>query len=256
MKAPKSFETKIAGESLFNDGVGVVIFLVLLDIAAGAHTTGLEVVRLFGEEAIGGALLGLALGGLTYWLLKRVDDYKTEVLFTVALVAGGYALAAHVRTSGAIAMVMAGLFIGNRGKQLAMSEKTRARLENFWELVDDILNSLLFVLIGLELAVIEVSPAYVAVGLVAIVLVLAARFISVSIPVLSINALKRRRIGKGEISILTWGGLRGGIPVALALLLPKGNEADAILTVTYIVVAFSIIVQGLTIKRLVTRFGY
>lgn len=255
MKTPKSLSIKIAGESLFNDGVGVVIFLILLSIVMGEETSGLDVARLFTEEAIGGAILGLALGASTYYLLKKIDHYKTEILLTIALVAGGYALAAHLHTSGAIAMVMAGLLIGNHGKEFAMSAKTREHLDNFWDLVDDFLNAILFVLIGLELAAVRLSPTYIAIGLVAIGLVLAARFISVALPVSVMKAFGRK-FSRGAISIMTWGGLRGGIPVALALLLPKSNESEIILTVTYVVVTFSIIVQGLSIKKLASKFGY
>lgn len=255
MKTPKSLSIKIAGESLFNDGVGVVIFMILLGISMGENTSGLGVIELFTAEAIGGALLGLLLGGIVYLLIKQVDHYKTEILLTVALAAGGYALASHIHTSGAIAMVMAGLLIGNQGKQFAMSEKTREHLEKFWDLIEDILNSVLFLLIGLGLVAIELSPTYIAIGLISIVVVLFARFISVAIPVTSMRIFGRR-FSRGAISIITWGGLRGGIPVALALMLPKGSESDVILTITYIVVAFSIIVQGLSIGKLASKFGY
>lgn len=255
MKTPKSLSIKIAGESLFNDGIGVVIFLILLDIVAGEEVSAVGAVELFAKEAIGGALLGFALGFIAYTLLKRVDEYKTEILVTIALATAGYVLASALHMSGAIAMVVAGLLIGNHGKQFAMTAKTREHLDNFWDLVDDILNSVLFVLIGLELAAISLQPRYVGIGLIAIAITLAARFISVIIPYILLR-LGKRTFDRGAISIMTWGGLRGGIPIALALLIPRGDEFSLILTATYVVVAFSIIVQGLTIGRLVKRAGY
>lgn len=255
LKTPKSLSIKIAGESLFNDGIGVVIFLILLDLVAGEKVSPIGAIGLFAKEAIGGALLGFAFGYVVYALLKRVDEYKTEILLTVALATAGYTLASSLHVSGAIAMVVAGLLIGNHGKKFAMSDKTRENLDNFWDLVDDILNSTLFVLIGLEFAIISLHPAYIGVGLIAIAVVLVARLISVVIPLATLK-LAGRKFSRGVVRIMTWGGLRGGIPIALALLLPRGNEFDLILTATYTVVAFSIIVQGLTIGRLVKKIGY
>jgi CPA1 family monovalent cation:H+ antiporter len=255
MKTPRDLTTKIAGESLFNDGVGVVIFLILLELAHGKQVGPLEVLGLFSLEAIGGAVLGFLLGLGAYILLKRIDDYKTEILMTVALASGGYALASSLHMSGPIAMVIAGLLIGNTGKQFAMSTKTTEHLDNFWDLVDDILNSVLFVLIGLELAIINLGPQYLGIGLLAIVVVLGARLISLAIPLIGLRRAGRT-FHKGTLGIMTWGGLRGGIPLALALLIPRGTEFDIILTITYVVVAFSIIVQGLSVRKLVAHYGY
>ncbi len=250
--APKSLETKISGESLFNDGVGVVVFLVLARIATGGHDIGaLEVAEVFLVEAVGGAALGLAAGYLCYRLLRSVDNYQVEVLLTLALVMGGYALASKLHLSGPIAMVLAGLLIGNHGRRLAMSDRTRARLDTFWELTDEILNAVLFVLIGLEVLLIPRQPAFLAAGALAIPIVLLARFVSVSGTV-SVLRLKRA-FSPNVISILTWGGLRGGISVALALSLPAGPRRQAILAIAYAVVVFSILVQGTTIGRLVRR---
>lgn len=254
-KPPRSLSIKISGESLFNDGIGVVIFLLLLDMATGEEVSAVSAIEVFTLEAIGGALLGLALGYFTYVLLKKVDDYKTEILVTLALATGGYALASALHMSGAIAMVVAGLLVGNRGKQFAMSLKTRENLDTFWDLVEDILNSILFVLIGFELLMISLQPSYITAGLIAIGVVLLARLISVAIPFQFLKWAKRK-FSKGALAIMTWGGLRGGIPIALALLLPRGQEFDIILTITYVVVAFSIIVQGLSMKRLLGKFGY
>jgi len=248
--APKSLEMKITGESLFNDGIGVVVFILLSGIALGSGdiTTG-AVVMLFLEEAIGGLLYGLVIGSVTYWMLGRVDNYQVEILLTLALVTGGYASASALHVSGPIAVVVAGLMIGNHGRMLAMSDRTREHLDTFWELVDEILNAVLFVLIGLEVLVISFDPQILMAGVLAIVIVLLGRFISVSMPVFVLGF--QRDFSPHIIKILTWGGLRGGISVALALSLPASPEREVILTITYCVVVFSIIVQGLTIGKLV-----
>jgi monovalent cation:H+ antiporter, CPA1 family len=248
--APKSLETKIAGESLFNDGVGVVVFIVLLDIALGGHqVTPTSIALLFIEEAFGGISFGFVLGIIGYWLLKNVDNYQVEVLITLALVMGGYALSEVIHTSGAIAMAVSGLIIGNHGRAFAMSEKTREHLDNFWELIDEILNAVLFVLIGMEILVIGFSSQYVMVGLLMIPTVLLVRFLTVLVPVKILSF--RREFSPNAVKIMTWGGLRGGISVALALSLPPSQIRDIILVITYIIVVFSIIVQGLTIGKLI-----
>ncbi len=248
---PKSLETKITGESLFNDGVAVVVFLVIMGIVTGGHdVTAGHIMLLFVEEAIGGVLFGLAIGWLAYRMLKSVDNYQVEVLLTLALVMGGYAFARVIHVSGPIAMVVAGIFIGNRGRLFAMSENTREHLDSFWELMDEILNAVLFLLIGLEILVLTIKGNYLIAGLIMIPVVLLARFISVGIPVTFMRRI--RDFSPHAVKIMTWGGLRGGISVALALSIPNGPEREALLTVTYIIVIFSILVQGLTIERFVS----
>ncbi|MFQ5569040.1 MAG: cation:proton antiporter [Rhodothermales bacterium] len=248
--APKNLEMKIAGESLFNDGVGVVVFLVILEIATGSgEVTAGHIGWLFAQEALGGAVFGLAIGYGAYRLLRQVDNYQVEVLITLALVTGGYALAMALHLSGPIAIVVAGLLIGNQGRLLAMSETTRRHLDIFWELVDEVLNAVLFVLIGLEVLVLTVTQQYLLASLCIIPLVLSARFIAVGIPMFLLRPF--RAFTPGAVRIMTWGGLRGGISVALALTLPASPERDVILTITYAVVVFSILVQGLTIGKLV-----
>jgi len=251
-KAPESLETKIAGESLFNDGVGVVIFLVIYEIVTGEHAFDLtHVAGLLIQETLGGIALGLLLGWLTYLMLKSIDNYQVEVLLTLALVTGGYGLASALHMSGPLAIVAAGLLIGNHGRHLAMSEKTRDHLDTFWELVDETLNAILFVLIGLEILILKLDPNYLIAGLITIPIVLASRFISVG---LTVNTLRLvREFSPHVIKIMTWGGLRGGISVALALSLPSGPERDFLLTVTYAVVVFSILVQGLTLAPLLRK---
>lgn len=245
--APKSLETKITGESLFNDGVGVVVFLSLLAIATGnMQPTFGNIATLFAQEIIGGLLLGFALGFIGFAMLKKIDNYQVEILITLALVTGGYSLASQLHISGPLAMVVAGLIIGNQARSLAMSRKTEEHLDTFWELIDEILNAMLFLLIGLEVLILEFQADYLFFGLLAIPLILAVRLVAVSLPVLILK--RSREFSPGVIKALTWGGLRGGISVALALSLPKGEFRDLILTATYLVVIFSIAVQGTTLR--------
>ena len=248
--APKSLETKMAGESLFNDGVGVVVFSVILGIAFGHGEVSFSHISfLFFEEAIGGALFGGIIGWVVYKLLKSIDHYEVEILLTLALVLGGYSLATYLHLSGPIAMVVAGLLIGNHGKTFAMSENTHTQLFSFWSLIDEFLNSVLFVLIGLEVLILSLSTQYVIAGLLVIPIVLLSRGVCVWI---SVNLMKSvDTFSPHVVKILTWGGLRGGISVALALSIPESESRDLIIVMTYIVVVFSILVQGLTMKPLI-----
>ncbi|HRY16093.1 MAG: sodium:proton antiporter [Chromatiaceae bacterium] len=252
--APKSLEIKIAGESLFNDGIAVVVFAILVSLAVGgAEVTVGGVILLFAEEALGGVAFGLAIGFVAYFFLKTIDSYDVEILITLALVLGGYALAIHLHVSGPIAMVVAGLMIGNHGRRFAMSETTRENLDTFWEMIDEILNAVLFVLIGLEAVILTFEGDYWLASLFIVPLVLLARLICVGVPV----TVMRRRFGfeftPHAVKIMTWGGLRGGISVALALSLPAGPERQVVLALTYIVVLFSILAQGLTVGPLIKR---
>ncbi|NKC12377.1 MAG: sodium:proton antiporter [Gammaproteobacteria bacterium] len=251
--APKSLEVKIAGESLFNDGVAVVVFLVIADIATGKDFGLQDVATLLVFEALGGALLGLVLGWFTFVLLRGIDAYGVEVLLTLALVLGGYALAGHIHVSGPITMVVAGLMIGNQGREAAMSEDTREHLDTFWELLDELLNAVLFVLIGLEAVVLSFTGDYLLAALLMIPLVLLVRFVCVGAPIGVMRLVFKFDFAPHAIKVLTWGGVRGGISVALALSLPPSPERDIVLAVTYVVVLFSIAVQGLTIGTLVKR---
>ncbi len=249
---PKSLEIKICGESLFNDGVGVVVFMVLYETAAGGHSFEIgHALFLFIEEAVGGVLFGLLLGWITYRMLKSVDNYQVEVLLTLALVTGGYALASALHLSGPIGIVVAGLLIGNHGRAFAMSQRTREHLDAFWELIDEILNTVLFVLIGLEVLLLTFSASLLLAGIIAIPVILLARYISVGLPVMVLR--RWREFSPGVVQIMTWGGLRGGISVALALSLPAGREREIVLAITYIIVLFSIIVQGLSIRNVAMK---
>ena len=251
--APKSLEVKIAGESLFNDGVAVVVFLIIAGIAAGtAEVSAASITKLLAAEALGGAILGLALGWFTFALLKTIDNYEVEVLLTLALVLGGYALAGKLHVSGPIAMVVAGLVIGNHGRAKAMNEVTRHHVDMFWTMLDELLNALLFVIIGLEVVVLTFSGSYLLAALIAIPMVLAVRFVCVGAPVTLLRSTGFE-FAPHAVKLLTWGGVRGGISVALALSLPPSPERDAIVAITYVIVLFSIAVQGLTIGPLVRR---
>ncbi len=258
-KIPKNLEIVITGESLFNDGVGVVIFMTILEIAVlgPAEISPPEVAVLFGKEVGGGLALGALLGYVTFQLMKSIDHYQTEVLLSLALVMGGYALASALHFSGPLAVVVAGLFIGNKGRSEAMSDETVEYVDKFWELIDELLNALLFVLIGLEIVVIPFLDDYWQAGLIGIVIALSARLISVYIPILalrrSVNFMPRTPL------IMTWGGLRGGISIALALSLPAAMNKDIILSITYCIVIFSILIQGITlgpiVKRIKVKYG-
>ncbi len=250
----KSLETKVTGESLFNDGVGVVVFVALLGLATADHGTGAgDIAMLFVHEVFGALALGALAGAITYWLMKQIDDYPAEVMLSLALCMGVYSLAGALHTSGPLAVVVAGLLVGNQGRRGAMSTSTVQRLDDFWEMVDELLNVMLFVLIGLELLVLPWSTQNIIFGLIAIPMVLAVRFLAVAgtVRVLSL----RREFSPGAVTLLTWGGLRGGISIALALILQDklGGGATVLLTATYVVVVFSIVVQGLTVGRLARR---
>jgi len=259
--APRRLEVQVAGESLFNDGFAVVVFLVLLQLAgldggaAGSGTTEPvaievgEVAMLLLEEVGGALVLALTAGMVAYQMLRRVDNYQVEILLTLALAMGLYALADALHLSAPIAVVIAGLFVGNQGRAFAMTEKTREHVDTFWELVDEILNVVLFLLIGLELLVLPIEPGWLMAGVLAIPVVLGARWLSVAAIMGPLSWVKTQ--AKGAIPVLTWGGLRGGISVAMALSLPANDSRSLVLTLTYFVVVFSILVQGLTVGRVI-----
>ena len=257
--APRHLEVQIAGESLFNDCVGVVVFLALLQLGSGplpdAGRLALDLLVLVLREVLGGAALGLLLGLVAYLMLKRIDNYQVEILISLALVTAGYAWAERLHLSAAITAVTAGLLVGNQGRAFAMSERTRQHLDTFWELIDEILNALLFVLLGLEVLVLPVRREYVLAGILAIAGVLLARFVAAAVSLQLVRVVVSP--ARHMVKLLTWGGLRGGLPVALALVLRDhlpARQADLLLVMTYLVVVFSILVQGLSMKPLVRRY--
>lgn len=248
----KSLETKIAGESLFNDGVAVVIFITILQLAKTNASIDIgSILLLFGQEAVGGILLGIVFGFIGYKLISSIDNYQVEVLITLALVMGGYTLAHYIHVSGPLAMVAAGLITGNHSKNFGMSSITAEYIDKFWELIDEILNAILFVLIGLELLIIQSNQIVILISIILILVSLLARYISIWIPSLAIRLTEK--IPQRTLLILTWGGLRGGISIALALsILPEYNK-NIWVTITYVIVCFSILIQGMTIGKFANR---
>ncbi len=254
---PKKLEAKIVGESLFNDGVGVVIFLTIFQVASigTGEIEAFDVFKLFGKEVFGGILLGGVLGWVTYRLMKSINDYDIEVIITLAAVMGGTVIAHKWHLSAPLAMVTAGLVVGNdtvRGT--AMSEITESYVDKFWELIDILLNTVLFVLIGMEILVLTFKTEYILAGLIAVPVVLLCRYLSLLLPI-SLFKKKLDFVPKTNL-IMTWGGLRGGISIALALGLTEAMQRDLFLVITYVVVVFSILVQGLTVGKLVKRFEH
>ncbi len=250
LNAPKSLDTRLAGESLFNDGIGIVLFVTIYSIAYDQHSATLGAISaLFLQQAIGGVLYGMLLGYIGYYLIKPIDDSLQEIFITLAIATGGYSLAQVLNISGPLAMVVAGMFIGNRKKMFYMSAKTREHLVHFWEVIDSAFNAILFLLIGLELIALQRSLFELVSGLGAIVIVLLARIISVGVPMQLMRF--KRSYEPFSTSIMIWGGLRGGLAIALALALPSGPAKTLILPMTYATVLFSILVQGLSISPLV-----
>lgn len=252
-KIPVSLETRISGESLFNDGVAVVLFITFYEIAqTGVQNVSIwQIIWVFIREAGGGLLFGALLGYLGYMALSRIDNYVVEVLITLAIVMGGYSLAGQMHLSGPLTMVVAGLITGNKSMDEAMSDHTRDYIGKFWEMIDELMNAVLFLLIGFEMLIVPFNLTLLWLGCITIVIVLAGRLVSVSLPIRFLRY--KKSFSKSTIPILTWGGLRGGISVALALFVPKYMYGDMFVSITYIVVLFSIMVQGLTIGKFAAK---
>ncbi len=246
ISAPKTLEAKIAGESLFNDGTGIVVFVILLSLLTGEQKPeGFNIALMFVQQLLGGLLFGLLLGFITSFLLKKINDFHVSALITLAMVSGGYLLAVKLNVSGPISVVMAGLVVGGKLRQGIMSEGVIRQLNSFWTLVDEALNAILFVLIGLEFLKLPFNNVAFMTALLAIPIVLVSRFVSVAFPILLFKPF--RSFTPNTIRIMTWGGLRGGVSIALALSLQSSPVRDEMITVTYFVVVFSLLVQGLSI---------
>jgi CPA1 family monovalent cation:H+ antiporter len=261
LKAPRGLEAQVAGESLFNDGIAVVVFFALVSIAGLSGAGEAETITVsagglasfFVQEVAGGAVLGLGFGYVGYHALKSIDDHSLELLITLALVMFMYTVSFWIHVSGPIAVVLAGLLIGNPGRAFAMSDATREHVDAFWQMVDEILNAVLFLLLGLEVFAVPAGPGAIAASLLIVPIVLVARFVSVSVPITAMSL--RGRYRRGIVPILTWCGLRGGISVAMMLSLPIFPGRDYLLACTYAVVVFSILVQGLTVRRVLVHYG-
>jgi monovalent cation:H+ antiporter, CPA1 family len=251
---PKSIQTTITGESLFNDGIGVVIFATLLQVSVRGidNVSGMDITLLFIREAIGGLVIGFVIGFIGYRMMKQIDHFQTEILISLAIVMGGYSLCHFLHVSGPLAMVVAGMLTGNIGRRKAMSDQTRDYLEKFWQVIDESLNAILFLLMGLEIVTISVQLNYLIVGIASAILLLGVRYLSLLIP--SFVFFLRKDIDGKALNIMTWGGLRGGISLALVLSLPQSEYKSVLVSITFVIVLFSVLAQGLTIEQFIKKY--